>query len=155
QAAPAEEPDGGPAVPPLVWIIGGAAVLAAALAAVLLRKKKQPAAPAAPAAPPAPEAAGIFLRVETVCGTLAGDSPEYTLVRELTVGRDGACDIVFDDPSVSRRHARVFLAEDTVYLEDLGSQNGTRVNGTAISMPCALRSGDTLTTGEVVWKLKF
>ena len=40
-------------------------------------------------------------------------------------------------------------------MEDLGSQNGTRVNGTAISMPCALRSGDTLTTGEVVWKLKF
>ena len=84
-----------------------------------------------------------------------GEETERGLTGQLMVGRDPACDIVLDDPSVSRRHARVFLAEGGVYLEDLGSQNGTMVNGAAIHMPCQLRSGDELAAGEACWKLKF
>ena len=146
-----EEPDGqeGEPFPVLPAAAAGAAVLAFIAAAVLLRgrRKKGPAA--------AEQPQGVYMRVEADGDSLKDREAERCLVRELTVGRDPACDIVIDDPSVSRRHARVFLADGRVYLEDLGSQNGTMVNGSPIHMPCALRSGDALTTGEVVWRLKF
>lgn len=129
------------AVVVVLGIAGGAAVL-------YFRKRKP-----VPPAPQAPE--GIFLRIEDLTGCLVGTEPEQYLTGQLIVGRDPSCDIVLDDPSVSRRHARVFLAEDSVYLEDLGSQNGTMVNGASIHMPCQLRSGDELAAGEARWRLKF
>ena len=135
---------------PLLPLLGGGALVVAAVAALCLLLRRKRKAPA----PPSGQDEGIYMRVEMVAGTLAG-SEELLLAQQLFVGRDPSCNIVFDDPSVSRRHARVFLADGTVYLEDLGSQNGTRVNGCAIQMPCALRSGDELAAGEVVWKLKF
>ena len=80
---------------------------------------------------------------------------EFTLQRELVIGRDPGCDIPFADGSVSRRHSRVFLANDVVYIEDLGSQNGTQLNGSRIEMAHILRSGDVITAGDVTFKLKF
>lgn len=129
--------------------IGGALVLAGVAAALCLRKKKPE-----PSVSQSPEE-GIFMRIEDLTGSLAGEETQCWLTGQLVVGRDPSCDIVLDDPSVSRRHARVFLAEGSVYLEDLGSQNGTMVNGAAIHMPCLLRSGDELAAGEARWKLKF
>lgn len=136
---------------PLLPIVGiaGALVLAGVAAALCLRKKKPESSA------PQPSEEGVFLRIEDLSGSLVGEETERWLTGQLMVGRDPACDIVLDDPSVSRRHARVFLAEGGVYLEDLGSQNGTMVNGAAIHMPCQLRSGDELAAGEARWKLKF
>lgn len=48
---------------------------------------------------------------------------------EYKVGRDPACDIVVVDPYVSRVHARIFYKDGKWYVEDLGSRNGTYVNG--------------------------
>ena len=48
------------------------------------------------------------------------------------IGREG-CDITLADPDVSRRHARVTPRGDTVVVEDLGSTNGTFVNGERIA----------------------
>jgi len=45
------------------------------------------------------------------------------------VGRDPGCDIVIPDPYASRRHARIFYKDDKWYVEDLGSRNGTYVDG--------------------------
>ncbi|MBX3258747.1 MAG: FHA domain-containing protein, partial [Labilithrix sp.] len=48
----------------------------------------------------------------------------------LVVGRSWPADVVVDDPSVSRAHARFFVGPDGgVVFEDLGSKNGTRLNG--------------------------
>ena len=151
-AAPAAEPEEETGVSPALWVAGVAAVVVIAVLAVLLalRRKKTPT----PAAPQEQDQ-GIYVKVEPVSGGPENGRSEFTLVHELVVGRDPACDIVLGDPSVSRRHARIFLADGAVYAEDLGSQNGTMVNGSLIHMPCRLRSGDALTTGEVVWKLKF
>jgi adenylate cyclase len=51
---------------------------------------------------------------------------------------------------VSRRHARVVVAGDTAMLEDLGSKNGTRVGGSVVSDPIALRDGDQIQIGPSV-----
>jgi pSer/pThr/pTyr-binding forkhead associated (FHA) protein len=65
---------------------------------------------------------------------------------EMTLGRVG-CDIVFQDESVSRQHARIRRDGDMYLLEDLGSSNGTHVDGIPI-LSCVLRDGDTVQIGQ-------
>jgi len=69
---------------------------------------------------------------------------------ETTLGRDLANDIPISDPEVSRRHARFFMQNDNIFVEDLGSTNGTFLNGERISSPQQLRKGDVITFGESV-----
>jgi pSer/pThr/pTyr-binding forkhead associated (FHA) protein len=69
---------------------------------------------------------------------------------ETTLGRDLANDIAISDPEVSRRHARFFMQNDNIFVEDLGSTNGTFLNGERISSPQQLRKGDVITFGESV-----
>jgi hypothetical protein len=67
--------------------------------------------------------------------------------RELLVGRHEACDVVLLDPSVSRQHARLIFRDGAWILLDLGSTNGTTVNGAPVSR-CELRPGDQVTLGN-------
>ena len=69
---------------------------------------------------------------------------------EAIVGRDLANDIVISDPEVSRRHARFYIRDENVFVEDMGSTNGTFLNGERIASPQQLRSGDVITFGESV-----
>ena len=88
-------------------------------------------------------------------GELAELKSEFILDRELIIGRDEICDIVFDSSAVSHRHARIFTADGVVYLEDLSSQNGTCVNGLPIHMAVVLHSGDEISVGDAVFRFKF
>lgn len=67
---------------------------------------------------------------------------------EIFVGRDLNNDVVINDPEISRRHARLFQQGNSFVLEDLGSTNGTFVNGQRIMGPNVLRPGDAVTFGE-------
>jgi pSer/pThr/pTyr-binding forkhead associated (FHA) protein len=69
---------------------------------------------------------------------------------ETIVGRDLANDIAISDPEVSRRHARFVMKEGIVFVEDLGSTNGTFLNGTRLASPQPLRQGDTITFGDKI-----
>ena len=71
---------------------------------------------------------------------------------ELVIGREAAGDGRLDgEPALSRRHARVTRGADgALTIEDLGSLNGTRVNGTPIAKATALRRGDEITLGQTV-----
>jgi hypothetical protein len=60
---------------------------------------------------------------------------------ELTIGRHPACDVVLNDPSVSRHHARLRFRDGTWILQDLDSRNGTWVNDVRVGR-CQLRAGD-------------
>ena len=70
-----------------------------------------------------------------------GDQP-------IVIGRQPDCDIVFDDPNISRRHAEVRVAAGEFTVSDLGSTNGTKVNGVAVTIARALRDGDIVTLGS-------
>lgn len=66
--------------------------------------------------------------------------------RSLTVGRDEECDIHLPDRQVSRRHARIYWTGEQYRIEDLGSKNGTHVNGQEVqsNTSCPLQDGDEL-----------
>ena len=64
--------------------------------------------------------------------------------RTLTIGRSADCDIVLDDRQVSRFHARVVWRTDQYEVEDLGSKNGTHLNGRDLVGPQPLRDGDEI-----------
>jgi hypothetical protein len=69
---------------------------------------------------------------------------------ELVIGRDLNNDIVINDSEISRRHARLFLQGNNYVIEDLGSTNGTSVNGQKLVGPYILRPGEVITFGEQV-----
>jgi len=71
----------------------------------------------------------------------------------LTLGRELGCEVVLDDPSVSRRHARMVARSDHWVLEDLGSRHGTFVNGVR-GAPTVLRTGDDIRLGAVCLRLE-
>ena len=66
----------------------------------------------------------------------------------VTVGRGNANDIPLDDEFASTQHARVESRGDGVWLEDVGSTNGTAVNGVLIEKPRRLTPGDVVRIGE-------
>jgi pSer/pThr/pTyr-binding forkhead associated (FHA) protein len=68
----------------------------------------------------------------------------------ITVGRDLANDIVIQDPEISRRHARMRRWKHGYSIEDVGSTNGTSVNGQPITEPRLLRPNDRLKVGTNV-----
>jgi FHA domain len=81
----------------------------------------------------------------------AGAGSEHPLDGELILGREHpSADLVIPDPGVSRRHARVLPDNGTVIVEDLGSSNGTYVNGHRISGPVELATGDELQIGATI-----
>ena len=83
---------------------------------------------------------------------LAGEA--FALDREVTVGRGGGCEIVLpDDTFVSQVHARLFQRDGRTYVEDLGSRNGTYVNGKRIDTATRLRRGDRVQFGQTVGEL--
>lgn len=67
---------------------------------------------------------------------------------ELFLGRDLSNDIVINDPEISRRHSRLYMQGNGYIIEDLGSTNGTFVNGQRLMGPNMLRPGDVITFGE-------
>jgi hypothetical protein len=73
--------------------------------------------------------------------------------KQLSMGRGTENDIIIPDSSLSRRHVFVYLADDHVFVRDLGSTNGTKINNEPI-VQGILRSGDTLTMGEVNCQLE-
>lgn len=68
----------------------------------------------------------------------------------VTIGRHEQCDLQVENTWMSRRHARIAWSGTEYVVEDLGSTNGTFVNGERISGPRALRSGDLLQLGDEV-----
>ena len=73
----------------------------------------------------------------------------------VVVGRAPGADIVIGTGFVSGRHARFQLMGKNLFLEDLGSRNGTAVNGQMISEPVALKNKDEVNIGDVVIRVRY
>jgi predicted component of type VI protein secretion system len=125
-----------PADPRLVTLAISGAILAFV---AVVRDRRGPApAPALDVTIPT----GIELTV--VC---AGTIRTFRYGREVLVGRSPSADLRIDDARVSRLHARIELREDGVYVEDLGSRNGTAVGGMTVTQASRLAVDDEVEIG--------
>jgi hypothetical protein len=125
---------------------------------IVLREMRTPKAAAAgdgvaAGAPPAARRRGPSMRLR-VLAPPAREGETIPVDDEITVGRGGGCGIVLaDDQFVSTVHARVFRRGDEVFVEDLGSRNGTFVNGQQVDGTTRLRRGDRVQFGQTVAEL--
>jgi hypothetical protein len=86
------------------------------------------------------------LRVRSGAGLRAGSA--YDLAEGALLGRGGDADIRLEDGFASARHARLVPQGSAVVLEDLGSTNGTYLNGESLSGPQPLHVGDRIRIGD-------
>lgn len=90
----------------------------------------------------------LFVRSESQRGQ------EFEVTDVMVMGRSDESDVVLDDPYASEFHLRLVAQESGLMLHDLGSTNGTYVNGRRVSAPTPLRRGDTIQVGKTVMEIK-
>jgi hypothetical protein len=89
----------------------------------------------------------------TIVEPVAMRGTAYPLADELTVGRAAGCHVTIDDTYASQIHARVFSRDGQLYVEDLGSTNGTYLNKAKVQGPQVMKRGDRLQVGNTVMEL--
>jgi hypothetical protein len=94
--------------------------------------------------------APVLLAIEPPA--LAGTA--FTLDAETTIGRASGCRIPIDDTHVSKVHARIFVHEGRWFVEDLGSTNGTLVNGVPADGAAPVEPGSHIRVGETVLEFR-
>lgn len=117
----------------------------------------RPAPTGSPVAQPARPAPRKSRKVPRNIAVVEGSSPSgrsFELGDELTVGRDDKCHIVLDDPYASQVHARLYQRNGAVFVEDLGSTNGTYLNRTRVTAETELHRGDQIKIGRTVLELR-
>jgi S1-C subfamily serine protease len=87
----------------------------------------------------------IWLSIRS--GAATGETVEAHGDR-FVIGRETDCDLTLADPEVSRHHAQLEWSDGQVLLRDLGSHNGTTVDGNVIDLPVLLRGGEELQLGD-------
>ncbi len=118
---------------------------------VTMRELQQPVASSPGNRQPAPRA-----EVITIAGDDDSTVPEgivFEIQGVTTLGRAETARIVLDDTSVSAHHAMLRPVEDGWVLEDLGSRNGTLVNGRPVTSRLPLNCGDAIQLGRVRLRL--
>ncbi len=87
---------------------------------------------------------------------LIADGRTFALANgENVLGRDPAAEVFLDDTAVSRRHARITVLGSQATLEDLGSKNGTFLDGKAVTVPARLQDADAILLGSVLLTVRF
>lgn len=111
----------------------------------------RPASGASVGRGPAAARRGFVLRI--VEGAQLG--LEYAFEQQATIGRTDENDIVLVEPGLSRRHLRIYDSHGAYLLEDLGSANGTRLNGERVVVPEVLREGDHITLAQTTFRFSL
>ena len=89
-----------------------------------------------------------------ISGKYQGGEFALEMNQELIIGRSSELEMVLIEDMVSRHHAKITTTEDEITIEDLGSTNGTFVNGEKITK-CRLKEGDRILIGTSIIKLVF
>lgn len=115
---------------------------------VVARAVRSHLTPAATVRPEPTFVSPVFVAPMSRAGTtIAVDRPTV-------VGRGEQADVVIDDPFASDHHARFDRVGGRLLVEDLGSKNGTLVNGAAITERRVLEDGDTIRIGETIMEVR-
>ena len=92
--------------------------------------------------------AGVSPRLQVVAAMGHEPGTTFDVGDGLTFGRSDSADVRVDDPFASSAHARIFDRGGVMHLEDMGSTNGTYLNGRQVKTPQRLSIGDTIRIGD-------
>src|ERR1700690_1551883 len=101
---------------------------------------------------PAPRAGGRSYVLRFISGKYQGGEFPIATDKQIVVGRSSDLDMVLVEDMVSRKHARIAMQSDQIWIEDLGSTNGTFVNGEKIKR-ARLKEGDRVLIGTSILKV--
>jgi len=104
------------------------------------------------AAPSRPSGPSVSFTLTEIGGR---DVKSGTVSGRITIGRSPECDIVIHDPQVSGRHCSITYEQSELFAEDLGSTNGTLINGLPINGRTKLTSGDLIMIGDKEYRISF
>lgn len=90
----------------------------------------------------------VLIRADTDTGE------EFKIDDVAVLGRSSQADIVIDDPYASEFHMRFVSGDEGIVLHDLGSTNGTYVNGRRVTAPQVLMKGDAVQVGKTVMEVR-
>ncbi len=159
-----------------VWFAGGGFLIASLFFWVIRRKKAklqyqqadQAQSDAVPGVPPvdvsidsvaismSPSRPGIPLRLTAVSGSHHGREWLTEVGVETIIGRSAQCDVVIDDDSeVSSRNSVLSYEGGLLFVEDLGSKNGTSINGSPITGRRRVGDGDLILVGRTELRITF
>jgi hypothetical protein len=96
--------------------------------------------------------AGIEPRLEVVAAMGHQPGTTFDVSSGATLGRSNGADINVNDPFASSAHARIFQRGDYMYLEDMGSTNGTYLNGRQVRTAERLKVADTVRIGDTEYR---
>ena len=96
--------------------------------------------------------AGVDPRLEVVAAMGLDPGTSFEIGDSATMGRADGSDIPVDDPFASSVHARIFPRGQFMYIEDMGSTNGTYLNGRRLRAAERLKVGDTVRIGETEYR---
>jgi pSer/pThr/pTyr-binding forkhead associated (FHA) protein len=126
------------------WVVRGLSVAEASPAAE--RGGRRPR-DTAPTLPPGPSTLLVQGRSDAKPRTVR-------LSASMTVGRAPECELRLDDTYASQQHARLFARNNSWFVEDLGSTNGTFVNDQKLAAPAMLQPGDKVRVGQTTMELR-
>jgi hypothetical protein len=95
--------------------------------------------------------AGAARLVVVAPPSMAGHA--FAIDGETTIGRGAGCGVAIDASHVSKLHARLFPRDGSWFVEDLGSTNGTAVDGHPVTMPTPIAAGGRIAIGDIVMEL--
>lgn len=90
----------------------------------------------------------VVVRSDTISGK------RFAVATPTVMGRSDDADVLIDDPYASEFHLRVGLQEGDLVVHDLGSTNGTYVNGRRVTVPTTLTKGDALQIGKTILEVR-
>jgi len=95
---------------------------------------------------------GIRPRLVVVAAMNFQPGTEFEIGDSATMGRAPSADVPIEDPFASSAHARIFPRGQFMYIEDMGSTNGTYLNGRQLRRPEQLKTADTVRIGETEYR---
>ena len=95
---------------------------------------------------------GVFPQLEVVAALGREPGDRVDVNGGITLGRSPTADIQIDDPFASSAHARIFPRGQFMYIEDMGSTNGTFLNGRQLRKPEQLKVADSIRIGDTEYR---
>ena len=94
---------------------------------------------------------GTYIKLLNIRNSLDFHVEEsYPIATDIAIGRDRRCEIFIDDPFLSQRHCEILVRDGVYYLNDLGSTNGSKLNGKSVSGDAIeLMNGDKISIGQL------